>query len=450
MSNTMPPNKKNNDIDVSENNAERQHQSKVLNEREDKEMAQKMNNAEEILQLPLRKVQAGDRLYQGYYDEKSLMLYLADAEGNLIGKSASLKKPLPPIVNEDKYKDGNDSEGSSVLNNIPNMLQKTCEHAVLRKKGKKNRAQNKKIYRIIFGAVITILVVLAAVMLGFRLSISLLSEENTNNVVPPAENAIMVIEMKKDILPGECIEAENLQAANIDSQTYNQIAINGNDLYRWEQKDNIVGMYATEYISQGHYITTQAVTKLYKGYENPWGINDEAFDYADIPIDITEFDRTELLIGKKVNLKFQIEQKEEKFSETLTSISNGLRVIHEDNVTTTKSYTVNNAVITNILTVNDSNLFEVYSALSAIPEGNQEHYIKKTVKYNKEYISSITPAKIRVAFDKEYIEELKESINSGKKVEVELTDETDISTEDKKNFYNNEEALMEIILQVIK
>ena len=111
---------------------------------------------------------------------------------------------------------------------------------------------------------------------------------------------------------------------------------------------------------------------------------------------------------------------------------------------------MNNAVITNILTANDSNLFEVYSALSEIPEGNQEHYIKKTVKYNKEYISSITPAKIRVVFDKAYIEELKESINNGKKVEVELTDETDISTEDKKNFYNNEEALMEIILQVIK
>jgi hypothetical protein len=456
MSNTMPPNKKNNDINISaanisEGNAEIQNKQKVLNKKEDNEKEQKLNNAEEILQLPLRKVQAGDRLYQGYYDEKNLMLYLADAEGRLVGKSASLKKPLPPIPTKDEYKDenDNDNEATAMFNNIPNMLQKTREKAVLRKKGKKNRTQNRKIYKIVIGVIITILIILAAVMLGFRLSISLLSEENASTE-PPAENTIMVIEIRDDILPGDCIEDENLQAANIDGQTYNQIAINGNDLYRWEQKDNIIGMYATEYISKGHYITTNSVTKLYKGYENPWGTNDEAFAYADIPIDITEFDRTELLIGKKVNLKFQIEQKEENVSETLSSVSKGVKVIQEDNVTATKSYTVNNAVITNILTVNNSNLFEVYSALSAIPEGNQEHYLKKAVKYNKEYIASITPAKIRVVFDKEYIEELKKSINNGKTVEVELTDETDISTEEKKNFYNNEVVLMEILLHIIK
>lgn len=454
MSNTMPPNKKNNDINISaanisEGNAEIQNKQKVLNKKEDNEKEQKLNNAEEILQLPLRKVQAGDRLYQGYYDEKNLMLYLADAEGRLVGKSASLKKPLPPIPTKDEYKDENDNEAPAMFNNIPNMLQKTREKAVLRKKGKKNRTQNRKIYKIVIGVIITILIILAAVMLGFRLSISLLSEENANKE-PPAENTIMVIEIRDDILPGDCIEDENLQAANIDGQTYNQIAINGNDLYRWEQKDNIIGMYATEYISKGHYITTNSVTKLYKGYENPWGTNDEAFAYADIPIDITEFDRTELLIGKKVNLKFQIEQKEENVSETLSSVSKGVKVIQEDNVTATKSYKVNNAVITNILTINNSNLFEVYSALSAIPEGNQEHYLKKAVKYNKEYIASITPAKIRVVFDKEYIEELKKSINNGKTVEVELTDETDISTEEKKNFYNNEVVLMEILLHIIK
>lgn len=442
MSNTMPPNKKNNDANISGNHCDSQRQQEPLSEKADNQT--KASSTENIMQLPLRKIQAGEKLYQGYYDEEKLILYLADENGRLIGKTASLPKPLPPI----KHEEPSAKEGTSEsVRDVKNALQKTHENVMSRKK---ETSGIKNTYKMVAIVAAVIVLLLVAVIIGFRMSISLYMDKKHDTVPIPNENEIMVIEVKGDILPGDVISEDNLQAANINSQTYNQIAINGNDLYRWEQKDNILGMYAAEYISQGHYITTNAVTKVYKGYENPWSVDGDALAYADIPIDITEFDRTELLIGKKVNLRFQVDQKEENASSTLPSVTDGIKVIQEDNVTTTKSYAISNVIISNILTANNDGLFEVYSSLISIPEGNREHYLKKTVKYNKEYIPSITPAKIQVIIDKEYAQELQRSVLNGLKTEIELTDEKDISTQEKKEFYDNEVSLTETLSEVIK
>lgn len=195
-------------------------------------------------------------------------------------------------------------------------------------------------------------------------------------------------------------------------------------------------MFATEYISSGHYVTTNSVTKTYKPPVNPWGNQPDSMDYVDIPIDISQMDRAKLLIGAKVNIHFETSQKEDNTSQTLTTEILGATVSTEQSIQTTNSFTINNAVIANILTATNKNLFEEYSALSAIPEGNQEHYLKQAAKYNKEYVTSLTPTKIRVYLDKSYADELSKSIANEKTITVELLDVADTSDTNKQQFYD--------------
>ena len=470
MNNSMPPGKKKNDYDFNnksstqENRQQQtehrvQHTSSDNKSNTDTKKKLVMPSIEEILRLPLRSVQVGSETFQGYYDEEKLLLYLADESGRPNNKIAQLKKPLSPLRHENEDEDDEDDEISS--NTAANqMLQKTRDavdkkrqelservqdYGMTHSKGKGKKKKKKGRKGIII--VLLIFVLMSLAVLGYSF---VQKSVSTVPISPPAEGEIMVIEIKKDVIPGDEITEDILQACNIDSQTYNQIAINGNDLYRWEQKDNILGMYATEYISKGHYITTNAVTKIFKNEENPWGIFNENLSYTDVPIHISDFDRTKLLIGSKVNLHFDINKKEDKDSETLPSIASGIKVTEEKNVTTTNSYTIENVTIANILTATDNDLFKIYSSLSSIPEGNQEHYLKTAAKYNKEYISTITPAKIRVIFDSEYIDDLKKAVSNGTEVTVELTEDIDVSTPEKKQFYDREIGLMENMSAILK
>lgn len=419
-------------------------------------------DASAIKSFPLRVIQANGKTYKGYYDEDNLLIYLSDEYGNPTGKRARLKKALPP---EETYDDEYD-DNYAVKDKAKELIttaQKTVEKAAENASKKKNQLSNDvrsvkenrnnydkgktpvgKILLVISAVLVSIILILVGVKYLILPSITLTSTEITYE-----EGKIMVIEIKEDVVPGDEITEDNLQACNIDSQTYNQIAINGNDLYRWEQKDNIIGMYATEYISAGHYITTNSVTKTYKSPENPWNINSDTLESAEIPINISDFDRTELLIGAKVDLHFEISRKEDNNSETLSTETAGATVMKEESIVTTDSYTIKNVTVSNILTSSGGDLFEIYSALISIPEGNREHYLKNAAKYDKEYVSSITPAKICIFVDKDYASALNKAISNGYTVEVELIDSNDISSTEKKEFFDNEVILMESISEIL-
>lgn len=130
-----------------------------------------------------------------------------------------------------------------------------------------------------------ILLVCAAVAVGGAAAVNFTGMGNvqtptTQTVSEPKEGEITVIELRQDVLPGDTITEDIINASNIDSQTYNQIAINGNDLYKWEQRDNIIGMYAGEFISKGKYLTTNSLTRTYKVEDNPWGEVAEGMKYV--------------------------------------------------------------------------------------------------------------------------------------------------------------------------
>lgn len=462
MSNqNVPPGKKRNTQKNNNNNVENNIENQKGNDSKQQSVDESV-----IKNLPLRTIKAGADTYQGYYDEKNLFIYLADQNGNLTGQRGRITKPLPPLKNDDEFEEEHDSIEDKIKNqakqvfDAANKRVETAMSEINTKKHQKslskntndeyysNNTKSKKTHS--FSKVFVLLLVIGLIVAGIFAGIKFLNLQSVPSTsLAPKEGEIMVIEIKNDIIPGNEITEDMIQACNIDSQTYNQIAINGNDLYRWEQRDNIIGMFATEYISSGHYVTTNSVTKTYKPPVNPWGNQPDSMDYVDIPIDISQMDRAKLLIGAKVNIHFETSQKEDNTSQTLTTEILGATVSTEQSIQTTNSFTINNAVIANILTATNKNLFEEYSALSAIPEGNQEHYLKQAAKYNKEYVTSLTPTKIRVYLDKSYADELSKSIANEKTITVELLDVADTSDTNKQQFYDTQLILMGNILNIL-
>lgn len=171
--------------------------------------------------------------------------------------------------------------------------------------------------------------------------------------------------------------------------------------------------------------------------------------YADIPISIKNFDRSQLLIGTKINVEFVTDTHEENTSESLETKAAGVKVMQKENITTTNSYLIENAVVANLLTSTGEPIYDIYVSLSAIPEINQESYLKTAVKENKEYMTSIAPAKARIIIDEEYAEAISNTVRNNTAVSMDITEESDTDSDEKAEFYRNEQLLMESISKIL-
>ena len=74
----------------------------------------------------------------------------------------------------------------------------------------------------------------------------------------------------------------------------------------------------------------------------------------------------------------------------------------------------------NILTENHTYLYsEILAPLESI-QADLSHYILNKIKSNKEYVSSVTPAKIRIILEKDYVDTIKKAISNKTEIKVEL------------------------------
>lgn len=374
---------------------------------------------EEIMQLPLRKIHVGERHYDGYYDEERLEVHLADKDGQLIGKVGKLHKKLAPEIPEtdssDNDIDGNKASDNSyppytdeqdnTADNIANKLMKVKERRYkLHQKKKENKEpeiqQLKKKKVFLFVGVLIAGIAIITLSYNYLFRSAFFQDdteppvvEETPGPTPPtlSEGELTVIELNTDVIAGDEITEDMLTMATIDSQSYNQIAITGKDLYRWEQRENIIGMYATEYISQGHYITTDSLSKIVRDANNPWILNNSQTAYTDIPVSLTSLSPDELLIGNKVKIDFEVEVSQQGSMDDVESNTDGVDVQSGQKTVTINSYTVNNAVIADMYTEDNRSLFNIYSALLSVPEGNQEFYLTNICSKNPDYLTSIEP-----------------------------------------------------------
>ena len=67
-------------------------------------------NDNPIYELPYRIISVKGNIYQGYYDEKNLLLHFATKDKILTGQKARLSKPLPPSQSTESVQDETDEE----------------------------------------------------------------------------------------------------------------------------------------------------------------------------------------------------------------------------------------------------------------------------------------------------------------------------------------------------
>lgn len=417
-----------------------------------------------IKSFPLRTIRSGEKMFKGYYDESSLIVYLADEYGNLTGKKAQLTKPLPPetpAADKESPEPEQDTQSykDAAFDAAKNMLEKTSEKKrslVERhnqsKRGSKSEKSEKPKRGFVKGVIIALAVAAVAggcIFIGMNYMSSRMLPFVGQQNVEPQEGMIMVIQLDEELIPGDQVTESMIHAYNIDSETYNNITSNGSDLYRWEQRDSVIGMYATEYVAEGKYITTTSVIRSYTPPSNPYSEKPDGMELVDIPISIQDLDRTTFLIGSKINIQFVTNIQEDNTAETRVTQVAGARVTAEKNITTTDSYSIDGLVIADLLTSSGESLFERYNSLSAIPEINQVSYLKAEIKVNREYMTSIAPAQIRVLVDKEYADALTKAMSNGATVSMTEAEGEDVSTTEKQEFMDAQKKLMESFTEVL-
>ena len=407
-----------------------------------------------IRQLPLRTIQAGSRIFHGYYDEDRLIVYLADELGELTGQRAKIKRPLPPVrPTEDSDNESAAPEPDNISNNDIAVDKQTPEKDANDKRRIKHNLPKPKWRVVLIVGICILITVIISIFVGMKLMsdrlIPLIVDTPVNTPIPSArEGELLVIKLNTELIPGDEVTEDMISAYSIDNETYNNITANGAELYRWEQRDSVIGMFATEYIAEGKYIKTDSVIRTYAPKPNPYGAVPDGMEYADIKISVPEFDRTKLLIGSQISFEFRTDTHEETATDSCVTRVPGIKITQKERVTTTESYLVENITTADLITANGESLYERYLALSAIPEINQEAYLRAAVKADKEYMTNIAPTKIRVVIDKQYADAI-HSAGDGLELVMEITDQSDTSNDAKARFYTDQQKLMESIAKVL-
>lgn len=420
--NNIPPRKKR----TSENDKPaRQHTEPNVTNKEDIIAA--------IKKLPVRRVRIGDSHRSGYFDEKNNCVYLIDDNGELTGTKANIKSPqkLPEEAAPD-YTQIRKEESLSVTKSRQGKKKDGGKDPV---KAFSNKQSNKKV---------GMLAVIAALFLGI-IFLSTKSLPKSENVFFAADsgNKIDVIILNCDVIPGDEITEDMLSSATIDEKTYNQITMGGTDIYKWDRKDNLIGMYAISYIQKNQYMSVEAVSDKYSIHPNPWGSSDAEMDYIDIPVN-DDISPETLHIGDKVNLKFTLERKEGQTSEDMQTNKNGVSITKNSDITTFEEYSIKDIVVANIITADGSDIYSKLAPLVSIPGAELTHYAQTKFKQDEEYINSLSPAKLRIVLEPDYTDKIAEAIVKNG-VEIEITDNKDIDSEDKRAFYDMQENIFNVL-----
>ena len=156
-------------------------------------------------------------------------------------------------------------------------------------------------------------------------------------------------------------------------------------------------------------MSVNSVSSNFELKANPYGSSNSNFSYVDIPI-TEDLDKAKLLIGQKVNISFRIDSQSGKNQSNESQNQNGTTVKKDTSTATAEEYTISNAVIANILTDNDTDLYSEFAPLESIPEADLSHYI----------------------------ENIKKAISNKSEIKVELSETADTDNDEKKNFYNTE------------
>lgn len=275
-------------------------------------------------------------------------------------------------------------------------------------------------------------------------------EQNTTDSI--VSDTIEVVQLVKDVIQGEVITADMLQAASISMESYNQITLNGTNIYLWDRSENLVGMYSTSYIPKGQYVSYDSISLNYDPPKNVWGFSGGGVSYEDIPLTSSiksQFDDSDFYSGKKFKVTIQ--------KKTVIETPSSLEGATAPNSSVEQSirldeYVLPSKTVVDVITEDEGSLFRTLYALCAIPVGEQNHYLSNAIS-DEAFLASIKPKALRIglsAAERTMFTENGIDLESDDVViTLEAIDEDDVKTTERADFFAKETALVENIYTLL-
>ena len=409
-------------------------------------------SAEYLNSLPIRSVMVAGIRQSGRYDQTTGYVYLDN--GTVVHVTKKKTTPKPEEQSEtsqdsDSEKDtqslpepprrlttGADSESQeggsdqSDLDESQNHMEYGEPERKKKKPGKTKRA------------LIAVLAVVAFGALGFQYIMEGSSpqtelEPNPSQAESGPTTEVEVVQLTQDVIAGTVITEDLIEPYVISAESYNQISLSGVNLYQWDRKDTLLGMYVAKYIPRGQYLSYDSLVAAYEPPQNPFDTASEN-EYIDIPIELTEKDSSIYVPGAAFNITIRkstvVESPGNAEEKTVGGIDHTSSVQQSVQI---DEYKLVDAVAIDVIAKDGSSLYQTLSALLSIPAGEQEHYLEAHSSDSK-FIDSLTPAALRIQASADEIDTLGDLDEDNTECIFELrADKADKSTTEKAEFYAN-------------
>lgn len=350
---------------------------------------------------------------------------------------------------------GKIEEVAAVTKNTANNQEALPEKTSKNKDSKKTEKKQKSKKKFVAAALIAVIVIGGGTVFAPGLIQNLLTntqeqpkQDDTADVQVGETSSI--VQVLRPLIPGDVITDEDIQEAIISTETYNQITLQGTNLYLWQRHETLVGMYVQEYIPAGQYVSFASVGAAYDPPQTLW----KPDSYIDIPLTEEQNNAHLYQPGEKVKIVIRTETVTETPStdkNTKTELSGGGAVTTIQQQSSINETQIPSTTVCDVLTGADGkgSMFQTLSELSAVPAGEQADYIRNAAK-QEGFFDKFNQKYLRVYVSAEDAKAIGDISNPEKTtIVVESTGEYSKENDTRATFVSNAQATLKNVQAVI-
>ena len=414
---------------------------------------------DQIMALPERRFTFGGIEKRGKFDETTNKFYVLDDDNKLTGKSITVThRDRPP--GEDEQRTAEDkSLADKSRGALAGALRKIAggekeddaEDEVPAKKAKEAKQEDpqkglfrKKLFFFIVAALVILLIAFVAVPKLIHNAVapkepapaSVQATEQTQT--KKAIDMISVVQVNRDLVPGDKITENVIQEAKISAETYNQISLTGMQLYQWTRAEDLMEKDVLDFVPRGQYLTYDNIG-IYHQNANPWINEQDGLVSVIVPIDFTADAKTVTNInyGSVLDLvisKQSVKESDDGASASAEPLEGTAAVQHESTVEQSyvvDTYRIAGTAVCDILNGNKVSLYRTFTSWFGIPSGEQVTYIKNLFRSSKDIYTQLTPAFIVIRMSEADAAVLGDLTGTDVTIQFSLTDNKLTDTEDR-------------------
>lgn len=260
------------------------------------------------------------------------------------------------------------------------------------------------------------------------------------------EAEVSVIRLKQPITSGTTLTDTLLEEYKMPKSTYDSLGtiVEGSDTNKqskqifllWSQKDEIIGMYASNYIGQGGILTSKDLTKNIT-VRNPWvtamkedeeiftmkfdansvnarmlypGTRLRARLVSAVPVDVSEDIRKDISSAENAANPPLVKD------AVVTLQGDKIAGSEANNTVEISEIVIDHIIITDMTNAEGESIYDLYMSLLKLPLNQRVQYLKQTISENdtaSDWNKRVTPSTITFILDKDSASRLAEFEQSG-------------------------------------